>query len=131
MPDETDIGGRTEEDALARAPIVVTFGGKQYEIKPLVLRESREWRKKYGAFLKRLGSTMSTELTEAKGFEALDMLLTSGIDDLIDLVFDYARDLPREEIEASATEAELLEAARKIGEIVFPFDKVLKGLPGT
>ncbi|KKM15257.1 hypothetical protein LCGC14_1697960, partial [marine sediment metagenome] len=37
---------RSEEDKLAKATIPMVFGGKTYEVQPLVVRDSREWRKK-------------------------------------------------------------------------------------
>ena len=43
---------RTEEEKLCKAAIVVVLGGKEYQIEPLVIRDSRVWR---GQVAKALG----------------------------------------------------------------------------
>ena len=46
-------------------------------------------------------------------------------DAIVDLVFDYARDLKRDEIEACATDAEISVAFTQILEVAFPLARSL------
>ena len=112
---------RTEEDKLLRAPIVVILGGQQHEVKPLVIAEAREWRKKVSRLLGRLPSYAGVTTADAKGFaSAVDAMLVGMPDEMVDLFFSYAKDLNRETIEQSATEAELAAAIGAVMEVGFP-----------
>jgi len=117
---------RTDEDKLVQAPIRVTLGGTEYPIRPLVIKESREWRKKlikaFGALPKYLN--MTTDNPE--GFtEALDVMLGEMPDVVTDLFFSYARDLPREEIESTANDFELSKAFQEVMKYAFPLSQSL------
>jgi len=117
---------RTEEDKLVQSPVVVTLGGKEFPIRPLVIKESREWRKKlikvFGMLPKYL--TMTTDNPE--GFkEALDAMLGEMPDEVTDLFFSYAKDLDREEIESTANDNELAEAFQEVMKYAFPLSQSL------
>ncbi len=117
---------RTEEDKLVQAPIRVTLGGKEFPIRPLVIKESREWRKKlikaFGMLPKYLN--MKTDNPEAFT-EALDAMLGEMPDVVTDLFFSYAKDLPREEIESIANDTELAEAFQEVMKYAFPLSQSL------
>ncbi len=120
---------RSEEDKLLRVPIVVTLGGEEYEIKPLVIKDAREWRKKFAKLLGRLPSYVSTSTDDAASFSnAVDALIVSMPDEMADLFFVYAKDLDREKIESTATEVELVKAIESVLEVAFP---LLGGLTGV
>ena len=112
---------RTEEQKITQAPIVVILGGKEYEIAPLVIRDSREWRKKAIALIAPLPgfSKVTTDDMESFG-QALTTLLVTMPDQVIDLFFEYAKDLNREEIENIATDAEMAKAFQEITKVAFP-----------
>lgn len=114
---------RTEEEKLTSAPIKVILGGKPYDVKPLVIRESREWRKKAGEFQAKITRYASVSSDDPEAFEkAMAEMLTTRIDQAIDLFFAYAKDLDRDEIEAIATDAEVAKAFEQVVAIAFPFE---------
>jgi hypothetical protein len=118
---------RTEEDKLLQAPIEVTLGGKQYQVKPLVIRDAREWRKKLLALL----SSLPGYAKENADFtSALSGMLVELPDQAADLFFAYAKDLNREEIEGAATEAELAGAFDQVMEVALPLVGKLTGTLG-
>ena len=85
---------RTEEQKVGQAPIVVVLGKKEYEISPLVIRDSREWRKKVITLIAPLpGLTKATTRDMDKFEEALTTVVVTMPDQVIDLFFDYAKDL--------------------------------------
>ena len=109
---------RTEDDIVAQAPVRVTLGGKEYDLKPLVIKDSREWRRKFKEISADLAKLFDTE-GEAVG-DALGTLIVQAPDQVIDLFFLYAKDLSREEIESVATEAEIAEAFKEVVKLAFP-----------
>jgi len=114
---------RTEDEVIAQAPIEVILGGRKYQVKPLVIRDSREWRKEAGAFQASISRYASIDSDNPEEFEkALTELLISRIDTAIDLFFKYAKDLDREKIEGEATEAEVAKAFEAICKVAFPFE---------
>ena len=126
---------RTEEEILTRAPILVILGGKKCEIVPLVIRDSRIWRKKLISLIASLpalvNTTMDTE--NPQGFEdSLTQMMVTMPDQVLDLFFEYAKELDREEIESVATDTEIAKAFEEVVQIVFPLaqslPKVLKHL---
>lgn len=112
---------RTEEDKILRSPITVVLGGEEHKVSPLVIRDAREWRKKFAQLLGKLPAYAATTTDDAKGFEVAIVAMLVGMpDEMADLFFAYAKDLDREAIEASATEAELAKAIEVVLEIAFP-----------
>ncbi|GAG91869.1 unnamed protein product [marine sediment metagenome] len=117
---------RTEEQKVAQAPIVVILGGKEYSIAPLVIRDSREWRQKIVALIAPLPGIVGVNTDDADGFAAaLTQLCVTMSDQVIDLFFDYAKDLNQEEIEAVATDAELRDAFKEVMKIAFPLAEAI------
>ena len=111
---------RSEEEKIIQTPITVSLGGKNYEVKPLVIRESRAWRVKLVAALKSLpGQINTTSAPDALSDNIQAMFLTMP-DMAADLFFSYAKDLNREEIEAAALDSELAAAFEQVVELAFP-----------
>lgn len=122
---------RTEEEKVARAPVLVILGGKEYPIKPLVIRESREWRRKAIKLIAPLPNLVTTKLDtdDPEVFEAgLTQVLITMPDEVADLFFDYAKDLNREEIEDEATDIELAAAFEEVAKLAFPLAESLPNL---
>jgi len=119
---------RTEEQKIAQSPIVVILGGKQYEVKPLVIRDSRTWRAKLAKLIGTLPKYASVTTDTPDQFEgAIDAMLVAMPNQVLDLVFAYAKDLNREEIEAEATDAEIGKAFEQIVEVAFPLARSMVG----
>jgi len=112
---------RTEAEKVVRASIVVMLAGKEHEIAPLVIRDAREWRKKAVKVLSGVTQYASISTDDPKGFaNAINVMLVEMPDEMTNLFFDYAKNLDREEIEATATEAELAKAIEEVMEVAFP-----------
>ena len=117
---------RTEEDKLTQSPIMVILGGKEFPIRPLVIKESREWRKKLIKAFGMLPKYLNMTADNPEGFtEALDAMLNEMPDVVTDLFFSYARDLDRDEIESTATDTELAEAFQEVMKFAFPLSQSL------
>lgn len=120
---------RTEEQKVACVPILVILGGKEHEIAPLVIRDSREWRKKVIGLVAPLPGLVGITTDNAEEFgAALTQLLVTMPNQVVDLFFEYAKDLNRGEIEGMATDAELRDAFAEVIKIAFP---LAEALPAT
>jgi len=117
---------RTEEDKIVQSGITVILGGKEYSIAPLVIKESREWRKKVVGLISEMPkyAEVTTDTPDEFG-DALNAILVAMPDKVADLFFKYAVNLNREEIEANATDAELAKAFEQVIEIAFPLAQSL------
>lgn len=119
---------RTEEEKVIQAGIKVKLGGKEYEVKPLVIKEAREWRKKLSALISKLPAYVGVTTDDPKGFEeAINAMLSSMPDEMANLFFSYAKDLNRDEIESTATEEELATAIEAVMAVAFPLARSLTG----
>ena len=112
---------RSEEDKILRTPVVVILGGLKYEVEPLVIKESRVWRRNVVKMLSALPLYAQATTDNPSEFEAaLSKLLVDMPDTVVDLFFEYAKGLDREEIEATATDSEMAKAFEQVVEIAFP-----------
>jgi len=112
---------RTEEEKLTQSGFKVILGGREYDVAPLVIRDSREWRKKVIALVAPLPTLASTSLDTPEGFEqALSSMLLEMPNEVIDLFFDYAKDLNRSEIESVTTDEEMAKAFMEVIAFAFP-----------
>ena len=100
---------RTEEQIVTQSSIVVVLGGKEYEVKPLVIKDAKNWRQKVWQIITSLpseGLDVTSDTPEA--FNSLmHVLLVTMQDTVLDLFFEYAKDLNRKEIEDIATEEDI------------------------
>ena len=120
-----------EESILFQDAIVVVLGGKEYQVKPLVIKKARIWRKHVVDSLKNLPEALQADTDNVEAFtKSLDLLLVTSLDNVIDLFFEYAIDLDREAIEETANEKELSDAFNKVIEIAFPLSKNLAEVMG-
>ncbi len=103
---------RTEEQKLMQEPLVVILGGKEYKIKPLVIKYSAEWRKKAIPLIEMLVGY--TNLPEEERVKSVIELLKTKLDDVIESFFEYARELPKVEIENTTTDVEILFAFMEV-----------------
>ena len=123
-----EIKPRPEEERLAQAPIEVMLGGEIYQISPLVIRDSRPWRKRVIALLAPLPAmveaTMDVSNPDAFGSVLTQMMVTMP-DQVLDLFFDYATALDRDKIEDTANDAEIATAFSAIIKVAFPLAQSL------
>ena len=123
------VSKRTEEQKVIQATIEVILGGKEYKIAPLVIRDSREWRKKVIKLISPLPGLINIKTDDLDGFgEALTQLLVTMSDEVLGLFFEYARDLDRDVTEAEATDAEIRDAFAEVMKVAFP---LAEALPAT
>lgn len=123
--------GRTEEQIVAQAPIIVILGKKEYEVKPLVIRDSRPWRKKLIGLVASLPQLVNITMDDPAAFEgALNQMMVTMPDQVMDLFFEYASDLNREEIEGIATDAEMSKAFEEVIKVAFPLATSLPRVMG-
>jgi len=112
---------RTEEQILSKEGITVVLGGREYDIAPLVIRDSRPWRKKVAGLLSAVPKLINTTADTPDEFvAAMDSILVGMPEEVTDLFFEYAKELDRDDIEGIATDDELAEGFKKMIEVTFP-----------
>ena len=117
---------RTEEQKLIQANIVVILGGKEYPVKPLVIRESREWRRKVIKLIAPLPQLVKTTMDDTQDFEnVFNQMMIVMPDQVLDFFFEYAKELDRGEIEDIATDAEMAKAFEEVVKVAFPLAQSL------
>ena len=113
---------RTEEQKLMQTPAIVKLGGKDYEIKPLPIILASPWRKKFvGLLMEGDDLSLVTSDNPKKFQEALADTLLKKPDELMDLFFEYAKDLDKNEIENIASSIEILTALEEVIAFESPF----------
>ena len=124
-----DTNGRTEAQKLVQSPVEVVLGGRTYQVKLLSIRASAEWRRQAADLITSVTGMAPVAGDDAAGAGAsLRDLMSSAQDKVAGLFFAYARELPRDEIENAATEAELAVAFDQIVAVAFPLGRSLTGL---
>ena len=117
---------RTEEQKVFQEPIKVILGGQEYEIKPLVIKYSRPWRKKVVDLVATLPKYAQATTNKPEEFEqAIKLLMVESQDAIIDLFFEYAKELDQGKIEEMATEAEIAIAFEVVIDLAFPLSETL------
>jgi len=117
---------RTEEQKVFQEPIKVTLGGREYDVSPLVIKYSRPWRKKVISLISGLPKYAKANTDNPEEFAAaINALMVESQDQIIDLFFEYARDLNRDEIEEIATEADIAVAFQVVMNLAFPLSETL------
>ena len=123
---------RTEDQKVHHDPFKVMLGGQEYDVEPLVIKYSRPWRKKVIDLISDLPKYAKVDTDKPDEFaEAVKILMVKSQDSIIDLFFEYAKELPREEIEETATEAEVAVAFEVVMAFAFPLSETIptKGTP--
>ena len=117
---------RTEDEILVQAGTTVILGGEQYEIPPLVIRASREWRRKVIALIAPLPDMVKVTMDTPEEFgDVLERMLITMPEQVLDLFFEYAKELNKEEIEGKATDAEMAIAFQEVIKVAFPLAESL------
>lgn len=120
---------RSEEQKVFQEPIKVILGGQEYEIKPLVIKYSRPWRKKVVDLVATLPKYALVDTSKPEEFEqAIKLLMVESQDAIIDLFFEYAKELDQGKIEEKATEGEIAIAFQVVMNLAFPLSETLPAL---
>ena len=130
---------RTEEEIITQAPLEIVLGGVAYRVKPLVIKDSREWRRKVANLLGGLPKYTSMDSNSSVEFnDSMIALISDMPDTIIELVFEYAKDLDRKKIESTATEYDISKAFTQMMGVAFPLAqnlveavKALSGKPSS
>jgi hypothetical protein len=125
---------RTEEEILAKTPVVVRLGDEDYPITPLPAIPSKKWREKLVAVLHSTilandetipeGADVSTWLKD-KLASSISLTMARSPEKLAELIFEYAPALPKDKILDTATDEQLNLAFSQIMQIAFPFFQTL------
>ena len=123
---------RTEEQIIGRTPVILSLGGKNYNIYPLPISKSREWRaecsKIFDVYAEKLDTRAETNEELTKSVRSLLNEIPAMV---YDLVFMYAPNLPRAIIEEEATDQELFDALIAIFLLAYPFVKIRNLMSGS
>jgi hypothetical protein len=129
--------------------IKVVLGGREYEVRQLPIRASREWREKFAAPIEQLlgsvqyaGEALQQALGKGSAIDAgelvkrLGQALLSGVgetvlhsmDLVMEMVLAYSPELraDRERIEAEAYDDEVMAALGEALKLAYPFSEILK-----
>jgi hypothetical protein len=111
---------RNEKDKITMAPIKVTFGDKEYDIKPLRVLKQQEWRVKAKDLLGPVVDKMTVvRLANNTLVTGLPTAIAPFPDAVIELLFLYATNLEKEKILEEATEEQIAVAFSQIWDLVF------------
>jgi len=121
---------RTTNEKMNRMPVKVILGDGEYELYPKNLLQVREWKVKalpivnkleavFGTITKATSETETIEMSDV--FTQFKSFLFQDMDSIIDLIFDWEPELPKEKILSSADELEMLEAFKEVLALAFPF----------
>jgi hypothetical protein len=117
---------RTESDMIAKSPVRVMLGNSEYDFHPLTINKARQWRTKLNEVMAEVVGPMQAE----ESVEALGPALTAAFvkfpDKMLELVLFYKPDLPKDKIEAEATEEQITVAYANIMQFAYPFQVPLK-----
>jgi hypothetical protein len=113
---------RSEEDQMFMLPSKVRLGEMDYEIRPLPMRKSAEWRAKFTEEVHALGEHMKGDAASMDKFVGgLKFAFLKFPAKISEMVFSYAPDLPREVIENEASDEQMASAFSVVLQISFPY----------
>lgn len=95
---------RTEAEIVSQSPLLIRLGDDEYEIKPLTIAKDEIWRKKFATLL---GDAMKNATSRIDDVDALNAMLVSQPEVMLESIFAYAPYLPKEKILAEATTVQL------------------------
>ena len=119
---------RSESEILSKT-LTLTFAGKPYEVPVLRMTEAAKWRKYYFERTQQVADAMpmnvsesTPELSKMIGHSLMSALLNFP-EAIPELVFSYAKDLPKDEIMAAEPyDQEFITAFQKVWGVAFqPF----------
>jgi hypothetical protein len=122
---------RTDSDKLSREPVMVKLGNTEYPIHPKPIIESRKWKKLAKKEIDKIDPVFNVQMEDyQKSLPLLKELIFENLDNLVDLVFEWEKELPKKEIMNTATEEEMIDALIIILRMAFPFAKLMSQING-
>jgi hypothetical protein len=120
---------RTETDKILQSPVTVKIGGQDYEIKPLPIKYAVPWVKKViNLLIEASVLAMVTIDTPDLWKDAYITLMARNPAQLVDLFWEYARDLDKNKLEEVATSAEIMAAFEEVLDFELPLFKGMQAL---
>lgn len=109
---------RTEEDKVLQTSVKVILGGKEFLIKPLPIKYALPWCKSVvkTTISGLMAKVNITTETPERFDEAMNDILIGRPEKLVDLFFEYARDLNKDEILETASLNEIINAFETVRE---------------
>lgn len=118
---------RTEEQKVMQAPLKIILGGLPHDIPVLPIKLSRPWRQAVIELIR--GSVAQADTIDLdKTKDVMALAKTAMVDNpngVIDLFFEYAHGLNREEMEEVITDAEIADGFDQMIEVSFPLGQSL------
>lgn len=121
--------------------VKVALAEKEYEISPLTIGKSRQWRKKlngpFAALVGVLEQAPGIELSDLGGIASVITTVsdtfTSSPDLVADLLFEYSPELSadRERIEDEGFDEEIMSAFVEVLKLAYPFGELRKLIGGN
>lgn len=120
---------RTETDKILQSPVTVKIGGQDYEIKPLPIKYAVPWVKKViNLLIEASVLSMVTIDTPDLWKDAYITLMARNPAQIVDLFWEYARDLDKNTLEEVATSAEIMAAFEEVMTLEIPLFKGMQAL---
>ena len=129
MNGQMNVVPRAESDVLLKE-LRLTFGDKEYTVPVLRMRQAAKWRQQFFERTQEISAAMIIEnhmlleqdkLNKAVGRSLMGALLQFP-EQIPDLVFSYAPDLPKEEVMEAAYDQQFTRAFSQIWQVAFaPF----------
>jgi hypothetical protein len=122
---------RPDGEQVTRAPYSVALGQTVYQLTPLTIRQSKEWKSRLRDVVGDLLDTASTSTDNlSQVMDQIKGLLVTSDDQMLDLLcaYDARIDGDRERIEDSATSLQAFSALMEIVRVEFPFLRSLNAL---
>lgn len=115
---------RPENEQVNRAAFSVHLGERDYDLHPLTIRKSKEWKAKFGDVLNDFGSTLDIEVSDLGNVIREATRVFGGADDvMLDLLAAHSPVIAenRDEIEETAYPSEAWDALMEVVRVEFPF----------
>ena len=119
---------------------IVTLAGKEYQLRPLSIRRSREVRNKMigplGAAVRTIREIPGTNLSDFAAIsgllESIQYILADSLDLCLGVIYDFSPEIAqdREAIEDKACDEEALMVFLEVVKMLYPFGNLIKSLNG-
>jgi len=117
---------RTDAQKLAKQGVTVSLGGENYILSPKSVNHSRLWKEKARETVEDFHKLSSMNLEDSQqAISAVKSFLFEVQDELIDLIFEWETEWPKDHIMDTATEDELFDVAIQMIAFAFPLVKRL------
>lgn len=110
---------RTEDQKATKAPIQMKFGSKDYEVKPLNILKGQAWRSKLNDVMGPISDQFKGNGTSVQG--VLKSALMEFPDKVLELIFAYGPELPKDQIMEEASDEQVATAFSEVMTVAYPY----------